>query len=153
MKLDKKYATLIVVIIILIFLFGFSYFNKFNYKPPATGGTQSPKGEIPLEEIPQHKTFSFASASCSVSGNSDTVRFKIQSTGIDIGLGEIAAYLDDGGTPCNFKDSNGNSIDNIELKADSTSAEFSCTTTDHKSSRKITVSSPAGSINKIVTCS
>jgi len=152
MKLEKKYATLIAVIIILIFLFAFSYFSNFSFKPSTTSGTQTTE-ELPLEEIPKHKTFDFVSASCSVSGNSDIVKFKIQSTGIDIGIGEIAAFLDDAAPPApGFKDSNGNTIESISLKAGSASNEFSYTTSNHKSSRKITVSSPAGTNSTVVTC-
>jgi len=132
-------------------LFGFSYFNKLNYKPPATGGTKTEESTV--AGTPQEKTFSFVSASCSVSGNSDIVKFKIQSTGIDIGKGEIAVFLDDAALPApSFKDSNGNTVESISLKAGSESNEFSCTTSSHKSSRKISVSSPAGTNSTVVTC-
>jgi len=151
MKIEKKYATLIVVIIILIFLFGFSYFSKFSFKLPITSETKTPAEQLPLEEIPQHKTLTFASASCSISGNTDIVKFKIQSTGINIGLGELAAFLDDSGA--SFKNLQGISIDSISLVAGTTSDEFSYIATDHKASREITVSSPAGTIDKTVTCS
>jgi hypothetical protein len=149
MKIEKKYATLIVVILILIFLFAFSYFSKISFKPPVTTG-ETTEGTSVIG-TPEQKTFDFASASCSISGSVDTIKFKIKSTGFNIGQGEMASFLDD--TSANFKDSSGNSVDSIALSADSTSAEFSYTTTDHKSSRKITVSSPAGSIDQIVTCS
>jgi len=151
MKLEKKYATLIVVIIILIFLFSLSFFSKFVFTSPVTISGNETSEKPPVVETPQQKTFSFASSSCSVSGDKDIIRFKIKSTGIDIRFGEMASFLDD--IAASFKDSGGNSLNLISLKAGSTSDEFSYTAADHKPSRKITVSSPAGTIDQTVTCS
>ena len=153
MKIEKKYAILIVVLIFLIFLFSSLYFFMFGVKiiTPNTEN-QDNNVEAPIIENPQEKTLEFASASCLVSGGNDIVKFRIKSTGIDIGLGEIAAFLD-GANICTFTDQSGSSIDSISLKADTTTNEFSCTTTDHKTSRIISISSPAGSLDQIVTCS
>jgi hypothetical protein len=135
----------------LIFLFAFSYFSKFIFKPSVTTG-ETTEG-TPVTGTPAKKTFSFASASCSASGGIDTVRFKIQAGESTIGPGEMASFLDNGGTLCIFKDSQGNKLNAIELKANSISDEFSCTAPDHRDLRIIMVSSPAGSIDEIVTCS
>lgn len=161
MKLEKKYATLIAVIIILIFLFAFSYFSKFsflNFKPPiATAGGETPtnvetgEGENPPTVIAAKKTFSFASASCTVSGSVDIVRFKIQAGEYAIGAGEMAVILDGSGAA--FKDSQGNKLNAVSLNANSISDEFSYTTTDHRPTRKIEVAAPSGALERIVECS
>ena len=131
------------------FFIGFFSFSKISFKPPETTG-ETTEGTSVIG-TPEQKTFDFVSALCSISGSVDNVRFKIKSTGFNIGQGEMASFLDD--TSASFKDSSGNSVDSIALSAGSTSAEFSYTTTDHKSSRKISVSSPAGTIDQTVTCS
>ena len=161
MKLEKKYTALIAVIIILIFLFAFSYFSKFsfiNYKPPTTGAsTEEPSNvetgstENPLPVIAAKKTFSFASASCTVSGSVDIVRFKIQAGEYAIGAGEMAVILDGSGAA--FKDSQGNKLNAVSLNANSISDEFSYTASDHRPTRKISVASPAGPLERIVECS
>jgi len=162
MKLEKKYTALIAVIIILIFLFAFSYFSKFsfiNYKPPTTTGasTEQPSNvetdsteNSPIVNAAK-KTFSFASASCTVSGSVDIVRFKIQTGGYAIGAGEMAVFLDGSGTA--FKDSQGNKLNAVSLNANSISDEFSYTASDHRPTRKISVASPAGSLERVVDCS
>lgn len=162
MKLEKKYTALIAVIIVLIFLFAFSYFSKFSFissKPPATTGanTEQPSNvetgstENPPVVIAAKKTFSFASASCTVSGSVDIVRFKIQGGEYAIGVGEMAVFLDGVGAP--FKDSQGNKLNAVSLNANSISDEFSFTTTDHRQMRKISVATPSGTLERVVDCS
>lgn len=157
MKLEKKHAALIAVIIVLIFLFAFSYFSKFsfiNFKPPTTTGpsnVETSSTENPTPVIAAKKTFSFASASCTTTGSVDIVRFKIQAGEYGIGAGEMAVILDNVGAA--FKDSQGNKLNAVALNANSISDEFSFTTTDHRPTRKIGVASPAGALERSVDCS
>jgi hypothetical protein len=151
MKIKKEYATLIAVAIILIFLLSLFYLYNSNFKNVGNPSVNQNNVNNQIPENPQEKTFNFVSASCSVSSNSDTIKFKIQSTGIIIRQGEMASFLDD--TPTDFKDSNGNKLNSISLSAGAISDEFSYTTADHKNPRKITVSSPAGTVDQFVTCS
>jgi hypothetical protein len=55
--------------------------------------------------------------------------------------------------PIYFKDSSGNKLNSISLSAGAMSDEFSYITADHKNPRKISVSSPAGTVDQFVTCS
>jgi uncharacterized protein YxeA len=154
MKIKKEYATLIAVAIILIFLLSLFYLYNSNFKNVGNplGNQNNVNNQIP--ENPQEKTLNFVSASCSVSGNSDTMKFKIQSTGSTIGKNEMNVTLDDSvELGSNFKDSSGNKLNSISLSAGTMSDEFSYTTADHKNPRKITVSSPAGAVDQFVTCS
>ena len=151
MKIKKEYATLIAVAIILIFLLCLFYLYNSNFKNVGKPSVNQNNINNQIPETPQGKTLNFVSASCSVSGNSDTMKFKIQSIGSTIGQGEMASYLDD--TPTDFKDSSGNKLNSISLSAGTMSDEFSYTAADHKNPRKITVSSPAGAIDQFVTCS
>ena len=162
MKMKREYTTLIAIIIVLILLvLGFSYFSKFSFKlpstttPPTTTGEGETGGaaEIPPVVAPQQKTFSFYSATCTIAGSVDIVKFKIQTGEFGIGVGEMAAFLDDTSATSCFKDSQGNKINAIQLNANSVSDEFSCTTDSHLPSRKIAVSSPAGALEQSVTCS
>jgi len=165
MKLGKKYIYLTAILIIIIFLFSFSYFSKFNFNniltnyvdtsnenigetPVSPGTTPSPPGTTPN---PPGKTLTFVSYSCSVSGNADTIRFKIKATGFNIGLEQMGVLLDNTGAA--FKDSNGNTINRVSLEANSISDEFSYTTTNHKDTRTITVSTPTGPFEQTVPCS
>jgi len=160
MKLEKKYIALIVVIIVLIFLFAFSYFSKFsfiNFKPPTTNaGVEGPSsvetGSVENQPvIAAKKTFSFASVSCTASGDTDIVRFKIQAGDHTIGPGEMSVFLDNTGAP--FTDSQGNKLNAIQLNANSVSDEFSFTAQGHKPLRIIMVSAPSGAFEHNVTCS
>jgi hypothetical protein len=156
MKIKKEYISLIAVVIILVFLLGLFYFFESNLKNlgNASGNqnnVNSNQDNTTAAEAPQEKTLDFVSVSCLVSGNSDTIKFRIQSTGINIEQGEMASFLDS--VAAAFKDSNGNTLDSIALNAGTTSDEFSYTTTDHKDSRKITVSTPAKALDRDVACS
>lgn len=156
MEIKKDYLSLIVVAIILVFILGLFYFLTSSFKnaenPPL--GNQNNVVTTPQNtstETSQQKTLSFVSVSCSASINGDTIKFKIQSIGITIEQGEMTASLDDVGA--NFKDTNGSRLNSISLSSGETTNEFSYTTASHKDSRKIVVSTPAGSFDQVVTCS
>jgi len=154
MKIKKEYLTLIVVVIILIFLLGLFYLYNSNFKNvenPSVNQNIVNNQNPQVPTTPQEKTLDFVSASCTVTVNSDIIKFKIQSTGSTIGEGEMTSFLDD--TLTDFKDSNGNKLSSISLNAGTTSDDFSSTTADHKISRKITVSTPARSYDQFLTCS
>jgi hypothetical protein len=156
MKLEKKYTALIAVIIILIFLFAFFYFSKFsflNFKPftTNTGGEEEPSNVETANIGNPPKPFSFASASCTVSGSVDIVRFKIQAGEHSIGAGEMSSALDNAGVF--FRNSEGKDISQISLNANTVSDEFSYTANDHRTLRRIIISAAAGAFDYNVTCS
>lgn len=154
MKLEEKYAVIIIAIIILVFLFAFFYFSEFTFRPSIIVTSIVPSNVENNTENPvptAAKTFSFVSASCSVSGGVDTVRFKIQAGEANIGVGEMAVFLDNSGAT--FKDPQGNELKNVALNANLISDEFSYTAQDHKDSRTVMVSSPAGTVEQIISCS
>jgi hypothetical protein len=152
MKLEKRYATLIVVILILIFFIGFFSYPKTNL-PAAEVETGNENAGTPEIVQPFEKTIGFESASCTVSGGVDILRFKIQAGNANIGEGEMAVFLDETSATSLFKDPQGNKLNAISLRANSISGEFTYTAPEHLAGRKITVSSPAGVIEKTVTCS
>jgi hypothetical protein len=160
MKMEKKYVALIAVIIILVFLFAFSYFYEFTpttitIEPTNTvnNGAQNSSNnvQVPPEVIAAQKTFSFVYVTCTVSNGVDTVKFEIQTGNSTIGIGEMSAFLDQAGEP--FKTYQGTEINAIRVNANSISDELSYTASDHKDSRTLMVSSPAGTLQQSVTCS
>jgi len=158
MKIQKEYATLIAIVIVLIFFLGLINFINSNFKNtgniPNTNQNvvvSSNKNESKPPEPPEEKTLSFASLSCTTSGGRDTIKLRIQSTGITIQQDEMTTYVDSMGV--DFLDANGRKLSSLTVNAGTTTIEFSFTAADHKSSRKITISTPASAYEQTVACS
>jgi FlaG/FlaF family flagellin (archaellin) len=138
----------ILIVIIVVALVSLTYTFAVGLFSTASHGATTGTTEVTTR---LGKTVTFAASSCT--GATDIVKFTLQHTGtVDIIGGDMAAFLD--GSPAAFTNSTGTPITSIGLSAGKFSNEFNFTTTGaHKTSRIITVATPAGSMDQPVTCS
>jgi FlaG/FlaF family flagellin (archaellin) len=146
MKGISTIVATILIVIIVVALVSLTYTFATGLLGTTTAGATQATQAV-TERL--QKTVAFAAVNCA--GNPNEVKFTLQHTGtVNINVGELAAFLN--GSKIDFTNTTGSKITDTSLKAGTISDEFNYTATDTKNSRIITVSTPAGSIDKAVTC-
>jgi archaellum component FlaF (FlaF/FlaG flagellin family) len=139
----------ILIVIIVVAMISLTYTFAVNLFTTTTTGAEEQTSATTERML---KGVTFASASCDAGNN--IIRFTIRHTGsVDIESGELAAFID--GSKADFENSAGSLITAVPLDSGQVSDEFNYTsTTDYQDGDKvkITVSAPAGEVERTVTC-
>jgi len=144
MKGISTILAMILIVIIVVALISLTYTFAVGLFTTTTRGATAGTAAV-TERL--DKRISFVAASCS--GSPDVVKFTIRHDGAtyNIVAGELAAFI--GGTRITTTPN----IEQATLTPGQVSGEFNWTATGDATSRTITVSAPAGSMDQIVTCS
>jgi hypothetical protein len=141
--MKKIYWIVGIVIIILLLLFALPYWLFC-----CPGGTLSREAAEQAKKVGEmmQKSVKILSANCS--GSPDTIKFIINHTGtLDIESGDLLALLD-GDIIQTIPD-----IKTYSIEAGNISIEFSYNAPGDEATRRLTVSAPAATVDKILTCS
>lgn len=144
MKGISTILAVILIVIIVVAMISLTYTFAVNLFTGATTEATETTTETAERML---KSVAFVFASCNAT--SDVIKFTLRHTGtVDIKSGELVAFIDDSRIITNPD------IENEGIESGKISSEFNYTAGSYNDDQevKITVSAPAGTVDKKVTC-
>ena len=149
MKGISTILAMILIVIIVVALIGLTYTFAVGLFGTATTGATEQTAAVTTR---LQKTVAIVASSCEDGTTEDYVSFTLKHTGtIAIENGELSAFLDGSKIDPTNTTYNGK-LSETGLAEGSLSDEFNHTTTDHKSTRILRISAPAGEVDASLTC-
>lgn len=145
MKGISTVLAVILIVIIVVALVGLTYTFAVTLFGTAAGGAEAQAAAV-TERL--QKSVSFIGAACDIVGAATTYRFTLRNTGtLPVASTDLAAFVDGAGVTVSFDDIPAGVADSEKTFTNETPAQGT------SGVHTLTISAPAASVDKSVTCS